>query len=96
MVEKENVNYISILEMSCPYANILGEPNTGVHSIRVLGISLVDTALTVIAAFIIAKAYKIDFWYSLAALFILGEVLHYIFGVNTAFLNMINLSPDCR
>lgn len=82
--------------MSCPYANLFGEPNTGAHSLRVLGISVVDTVLTVIAAFIIAKAYKINFWYSLLGLFILGEVLHYIFGVNTALLDMINLSPDCR
>lgn len=81
--------------MSCPYANILGEPNTGVHSIRVLGIALVDTVLTVLAAYVIAKAYKINFWYSFVGLFVLGEVLHYIFGVNTAFLRMINLSPDC-
>ena len=78
---------------SCPYANIFGEPKTGVHSIRIFGFALIDTLLTIIAAFVISKSYKINFWYSLLGLFVLGEVLHYIFGVNTAFLDMIGLSP---
>lgn len=81
--------------MSCPFANLLGEPNTGVHSIRIFGFALVDTLLTVIASFVIAKVYKINFWYSLLGLFILGEILHYLFGTNTAFLKMINLEPNC-
>ena len=82
--------------MSCPYADIFGKPNTGVHSIRLFGLSVVDIALTIIGAYLITKVYKIDFWKSLLGFFILGEILHYIFGANTAFLQMINLSPDCR
>ena len=81
--------------MSCPFANILGEPNTGVHSIRLFGFAVVDTLLTVLGAYLISKGYKINFWYSLLGLFILGEVLHYMFGTNTAFLKMIGLSPNC-
>jgi hypothetical protein len=82
--------------MSCPYANIFGKPNTGVHSIRLFGLAVVDTVLTIIGAFIIAKVYKINFWYTLLSFFVLGEILHYVFGTKTAFLSMINLSPDCR
>jgi hypothetical protein len=82
--------------MPCPYANIFGKPNTGVHSIRLFGLAVVDTVLTIIGAYLIAKAYNIVFWQSFLGLFVLGEVLHYIFGANTAFLQMINLSPDCR
>ena len=82
--------------MPCPFANLLGKPNTGVHSIRLFGLSVVDIALTIIGAYLITKVYKIDFWKSLLGFFILGEILHYIFGANTAFLQMINLSPDCR
>jgi len=82
--------------MPCPYANILGEPNKGVHSIRLFGLSVIDIILTIIGAYVISKAYNIDFWQSLLGFFVLGEVLHYIFGANTAFLQMINLSPDCR
>jgi hypothetical protein len=82
--------------MSCPYANILGEPNTGIHSIRIFGYSVVDFFLTAIAAVLTAEAYKINVVLSFAAWFILGEVLHYIFGVKSAFLKTINLTPNCR
>ena len=82
--------------MSCPFANLFGEPNTGVHSIRVFGFALVDTVLTIIGAVLIAKAYKIEFWKSLVGFFILGEVLHYVFGTNTAFLKFIRLEPKCN
>ena len=79
--------------MPCPYANILGKPNTGVHSIRIFGLALVDTVLTILGAYVIAKAYKINFYYSFIGLFVLGEILHYVFGVKSAFLEKIHL---CR
>ena len=81
--------------MPCPFANILGTPNTGIHSIRVLDIALVDLILTIIGAFIIAKSYNINVIVAFFGLFILGEILHYMFGVNTAFLKKINMSPTC-
>ena len=81
--------------MSCPYANIFGKAKTGVHSIRLFDFSVVDTLLTVLAAFITAKAFHINIWVSLLAWFVTGEVLHYIFGVRSAFLEKIGLAPDC-
>ena len=41
--------------MSCPFSNLFGESNTGVHKIRIFGFALVDSVLTIIGAFIIAK-----------------------------------------
>ena len=81
--------------MPCPYANILGKPNTGVHSIRIFGLAFVDIFLTMIAAVITAKAYKINVVLSFVLWFALVEALHYIFGVKSAFLVKINLIPDC-
>lgn len=81
--------------MSCPFANILGVPETGVHSVRIFGFALFDSILTIIGAYFIAKAYKINFWHSLVGFFIIGEVFHYIFGTNTAFLKMIGLTRNC-
>ena len=81
--------------MSCPFSNLFGESNTGVHRIRIFGFALVDSVLTIIAAYILSTLYKIDFWFSLLNLFILGEVLHYLFGVNTAFIKMIGFSRSC-
>ena len=82
--------------MSCPFANILGKPNTGPHSIRVFGFALFDSILTIIGAYFIAKLYKINFWYSLIGFFVLGEILHYLFGANTAFIKMIGLTRNCE
>ena len=35
------------------------------------------------------------FVYSFATWFLAGEILHYLFGTNTAFLKMIHMSPKC-
>lgn len=82
--------------MPCPFANLFGVPETGVHSVRIFGFALVDSVLTIIGAYLIAKLYKINFWYSLVGFFIYGEVLHYLFGTNTAFIKMIGLNRNCE
>ena len=69
--------------MPCKYANILGAPGTGVHSIRIFDIAVFDMLLTVIAAYIISKKFKKDFKIVLIILFVLGIIVHRIFCVNT-------------
>jgi hypothetical protein len=79
--------------MPCPYATILGIPGQGVHAARFLGISLNDTLMTIIAALITSFLFKINVVTSLVAWFVGGEILHYLFGVNTAFLRMLGITP---
>ena len=79
--------------MSCPYAHALGVPGEGVHAQRFMGLALNDTIATVVAALLTAWIFKISFLYSLIGWFVAGEVLHYAFGVNTAFLKMIGITP---
>ena len=79
----------------CPYANALGRAGEGVHATRVLGMSLNDWLMTILVAGLMAWLFKLDFVYTLVALFVLGEVLHYIFGVKSAFLKGIGLEPHC-
>ena len=81
---------------SCPYANILGTPGQGVHAKRFMGLALNDTLATILAAAITSYFAQINIIYSLAAWFIAGEILHYLFGTNTAFLRMIGLTPKCQ
>lgn len=97
--------------MPCPYAHALGVPGEGVHAPRVLGLARNDMIATVIVAvitsFIIqfkdmdilntlsSSLFSMIFIYCFVAWFILGEILHYLFGTNTAFLKMIGLSPKC-
>jgi hypothetical protein len=79
--------------MSCPYAHILGVPGEGVHAQRFMGLALNDTIATVVAALLTAWIFKISFLYSVIGWFVAGEILHYVFGVNTAFLKMLGITP---
>jgi hypothetical protein len=48
--------------------------------------------MTIVAAIITAYLFNISFLVSFAAWFITGEILHYLFGTNTAFLRMIGVT----
>ena len=67
----------------CKYKNILGEPGKGAHSYRFFGIAIVDTVLTIIAAYIISYFFKFPFIYVLIILFVIGIILHRLFCVRT-------------
>jgi len=81
--------------MSCPYANSLGVPGEGVHAKRFMGIALYDLLGTVglaIATYFVLHIHPI---YAFIGWFVLAEILHYAFGVDTAFLRMIGMKPKC-
>ena len=82
--------------MSCPYATILGKRGEGVHSSRILGFALNDTIATIIAVIITSYVFEISLVYSLIGWFTAGEVLHILFGVDTAFLELVGLAPSCK
>ena len=77
--------------MSSKYADIFGKPNTGVHSIRILGFAFVDIVLTLIVAGITTYASGLPFILSFADWFFLGETLHYFLGVKTRFIKLISV-----
>jgi hypothetical protein len=81
--------------MGCPYANVLGEVGKGVHATRIFGFSWNDSWMTVAAGLITAYLFNITWWKSILTWFIVGEVLHYVYGVKSAFLEMVGLSPTC-
>lgn len=79
-------------------SNIFGEPDKSVHSYRIFGYALVDLALTILAAFVIAKyVYPVaygkspvkSFALAFAVLMVLGLVFHKIFCVKTKLTNQI-------
>ena len=67
----------------CKYRNIFGEPNTGLHSIRIFNIAIIDVLMTIIAAYIISYFTSYSFYIVLLVLFLLGIFLHRIFCVKT-------------
>ena len=65
----------------CPYSAIFGRPKEGVHKYRMFNdIAVVDTVLTIIAAFLISRRH---FWIVLILLFLSGIILHRMFCVRT-------------
>lgn len=70
--------------MLCQYKDILGKVKTGLHSIRIFNIAIIDVILTIFAAFSINLLYpKYKFKSTLIILFIIGIILHRLFCVET-------------
>lgn len=76
----------------CKYKNIFGEPNTGIHSIRIYDIAIFDVLATLLFAvafyqFIIIEWLKmndkIKLWMVILFFFALGILLHRLFCVRT-------------
>jgi hypothetical protein len=87
---------LRVKEMAqCPYRYLFGKPGEGAHSYRFAGLAIVDTLLTFLGAWIITAASGINIKITFAAFFILGEILHYAFGTQTAFLTMIGVKVGC-
>ncbi len=78
-------NTINITNPLCKYKYIFGVPNKGIHQYRLGGLAIADIIQTMIAAFVISWLFKIKFWICFVALFVIGEVLHKLFCIDTAF-----------
>ena len=77
------------------YKDIFGAPNTGVHKHRFLGLASIDLLMTILASGIIAYTYNTSLLLVFSIIFILGQFLHLIFGVNTAFIAKTSNIHDC-
>ena len=77
--------------MGCPNAFIFGKPETGFHSTRFIGYAVGDTVGTIILALLTAWVFKINWVTSLIVWFVGGEILHYYYGVQTAFLTTLGI-----
>jgi hypothetical protein len=67
----------------CKYKNILGEPRTGVHSVRINDIAVFDVLLTFALAYWISSENNLEYYSTLVYTFILGIVVHWLFCVNS-------------
>ena len=71
------------------YKNIFGAPGTGVHKYKFKGTAIVDYFLTIAGAFIITYFTDIPLVITTIGLFLIGIVLHYLFGIETLVLKFI-------
>lgn len=70
----------------CKYKYLFGIPNQGIHQTRFLGLAVADVLQTAIAAFFISWFFQIAFWKCFIGLFVLGEILHLVFCIDTQFI----------
>ena len=73
----------------CEYKDIFGAPNTGLHSYRFYDIAIVDVIMTILLAYFIHYTININFTITLLVLFIIAEILHYMFCVETTIIKII-------
>jgi hypothetical protein len=81
--------------MGCPYKYVLGVPGQGFHSTRIFGYALNDTLATIVLAFLTSYLIRQPFLPVLIFWLVLGEILHYVFGTQTAFLTSIGVKVPC-
>jgi hypothetical protein len=82
-------NSQALVEMACQYKNSLGVPGEGFHSARFMGLAVGDTVGTVILALIVARIFDFKFGPTLLFLFILGEILHWYFCVDSTVMKWV-------
>lgn len=69
------------------YKDILGKPGEGVH-FHVANIAVMDVLATVVLGYIIGKLCSINPLWTILGLFVLGQFLHWLFGVDTTFMRL--------
>lgn len=71
------------------YSKIFGEPNKGVHSVRLFNIALIDALGTVIGIYLVHKYIerkfkrKIPYVHIVVPVVVIFIFVHFLFGVNT-------------
>ena len=72
------------------YKDIAQAPETGVHSVRIVGFALVDVTATLLLALIIARKTGENIGSVFAILLFFSVPVHMFFGVDTALMKLIN------
>ncbi len=75
--------------MKINYSKIFSIQGEGIHKYRIFGIGIIDILLTIALAIFTSKFLEINFTVALVLWFVIGELAHIIFGVQTAFLSLI-------
>lgn len=68
----------------CKYKHIFGKEGEGAHSIRFMGIAVVDMVLTILVCIVISVYFKVQFFVVFIVVMVVAVILHRLFCVNTA------------
>jgi hypothetical protein len=67
----------------CKYKNAFGKLNTGIHSYKIGGVSVLDFGVAAIAAYLLSLLLRTNFLTTLILFLILGIIIHRMFCVRT-------------
>jgi hypothetical protein len=81
--------------MSCPYRYMFGIPGQGFHSLRLFGLAVGDVLGTLALAWATAVLTDTSFLLNFVVWFVVGEILHWYVGLQTAFLKMVGVEVTC-
>jgi len=73
----------------CMYKDIFGKVGTGVHSLRLFNIAIIDTLLTFLLAYIINSELKSNLLLIFFLLILASILIHRIFCVETTLTKMV-------
>lgn len=83
-----------IQQFLCQYKDIFGKPNTGVHTIRIYNIAIVDVLATVLLAYVLKTCtdfFKDFGLITLSLILVLASVyIHRLFCVETTLVKFFN------
>lgn len=65
-------------------STLFGKPGEGAHALRVFGLPIVDWIGTIGLAALVTWMFKVPFELSFTGFLLLGILLHWVFGVQTA------------
>jgi hypothetical protein len=68
--------------MFSQYKDVLGIPSQGVHK-HFLGVAIGDVIMTILGGYVFHRLTGYTLWKCILGLFILGIILHRLFGVRT-------------
>lgn len=72
------------MKLLCPYRDLFGKPNTGIHSIRFANIAVVDVIMSLIGGYILTLLFpKVPKYIFFIGVFVSGIILHRLFCVRT-------------
>jgi len=76
---------------TCPYRDIFGKVREGPHSYRIFDVAVVDSVLTILLALFLQKIFfqNFSFLKVLAVTFIVGEVMHWYFCVDSKVIQIL-------
>lgn len=73
------------------FKDVLGRPGEGLHAVRIpiIDLALWDVVGTFVLAYVLYLFGYGTIMFNFLVLFVMAEILHYIFGVKTAFIKYI-------